>query len=145
MRVQIFIIYPNPNPKPPYRYSGVSYQLGIIKDNELPPTRLDPLFVPDVRGFSLVLPDDRILAGPTILQSNGWVDTSFVPGGTNADAQFNPLHVYDDRRILGWYGASTQASPRLERLFSNGQIAQVLDASVPQQGQFFCLARRGNY
>lgn len=126
---------PPPGAPPPIM-GCASYQLGVIKDNELRPTLLDPTFVPDMAAFSVVLPDDRILFGPTMLRSNGWVDISFVAGGTSAEAQFNPLHVYPDGRVLSWYGASTQAEPRLVRLLPNGQIAQVLDASVPQQSQF---------
>ena len=69
----------------------------IIDDNELPST-VDPLFAPDFgAGLAriLPLPDGRALVARTMIQTNGWVDPSFV-AAPNAD----PLQVLGDGHIF---------------------------------------------
>lgn len=111
---------------------------GAIRDNELPPTRVDPLFVPD-RGpgidqassgrFAAAMPDGRVLIsggskGITMLQSNGWIDPAFRPGDNRASGPFDALHVFADGKILTMQSLMYPGQ-RFVRLLPNGAVDAV--------------------
>jgi len=128
-------IYPEPHTK----LTGCeSYQLGIIKDNELPPTTLESSFAPDAFGW-LEMPDGRLLAAQAydtiMLHPNGWVDASFVPGGGSMDGRYLPTYVFGDGKILAKYSPSYRYEWRYVRLFPNGAVDKVFD-QLPAEAYF---------
>lgn len=116
------------------------FGVGSIRDNELPPTRVDALFCADrapgpsvdgINTFAAPMPDGRVLisGGPrgiTMLGPNGRIDTNFRPGGDGVDARFQALHVFGDGRILVIEELPYPRS-RFVRLLPNGAV----DARFP--------------
>jgi uncharacterized delta-60 repeat protein len=101
------------------------YAHGFIKDNELAPTRLDSLFVPDrwADGFASPMPDGRVAIfawdGVLMLQSNGWVDLSFGAGG---GTPHYPIALLPQGRIL-----ASEGEERFVVLSPNGAVETVLN------------------
>jgi hypothetical protein len=119
-------IFPNPSPGLPPPTGCYSYQLGVIKDNELTPTSVDSSFVPDPSGFLAVMPDGRFLGGNTMLHSNGWVDSDYVPGRGALNGMFAPVHVFPNGKILASYRPPLVHQWQFVRLLPDGAVDALL-------------------
>ena len=138
-----------PQTAPPCQgYGTAGY--AIIRDNELPPTRVDPSFFPDhsPRGpgpsgyptLCAAQPDGRILisGGPygiVRLQPNGWMDPTFKPGNENESGYFTWIHTFNDGALL------TIHDGRFVRLLPSGTVDGILAHPVEGRTGGFLAAQ----
>ncbi len=109
-----------------------------IEDNELRST-VDPLFVPDVPIVfnPLAMPDGRIvMAGMTMLQSNGWVDINFAKrfALSFSGGWVSPLQVLSDGRIIGYGWSGSEPQRRIVIFLPDGSFESEL--MIPDLSEF---------
>ena len=108
---------------------------GLIRDNELPLTRLDPIFVPELEHFAAKLANGQFImnagsAGLVKLNPDGSVDSSFVPGINTVDGLVRLWHVFENGVTLvsREFEPNSPSRSRLMLLDANGAVKQTLAA-----------------